>query len=69
MGKLKEATYRSYIKMGDSKENVVNIRLAINIVCYRGKTIAFYDNANELLNQRLKILNVCRHRKAWLFGE
>ena len=30
--------------------------------------IASNNNRNELLNQRLEILNVCRHEKALLLG-
>ena len=31
-------------------------------------TIASYNNPNELLNQTLEILNVCKHEKSMLLG-
>ena len=38
-------------------------------VCVEEKiAIAFYNKFNELLNQRLEILNICRHENVWLLG-
>ena len=55
--------------MGDGKKNAVNIRQVINIAIYDEKlAIASYNNPYELLNQRLEVLNVCRHKQFWLLG-
>ena len=32
------------------------------------RAIISYNNPNELIEQMSEILNVCRHKKSWLFG-
>ena len=51
-------------------KNAVNIKRDkyCNLCMEKKLGIASYNNPNELLNQKLEILNVCRHKKGWLFG-
>ena len=57
--------------MGDSKKyGKYKIGDEYYNLCMEKKlAITSYYNPNELLHQKLEILNVCRHKESWLFGK